>query len=131
MKKILLLMVAAILISTSVFAMPQKGDDGISYWDGDMNYPIWDSGSHGGSCIDLSSAVLKTDNASECRIEMLDFSVNYDTDSISPIGIVQFREDKGSGRIYFKTENSKWGWQKFGFSSRTEVYYLVKEKVVN
>lgn len=131
MKKLLLIMAAAMLIVTSVFAMPQKGDDGIYYWDGDMNYPIWDSGNHGGSCIDLSSAVLKTDNTSECRIEALDFYVNYDTDRITSSGIVQFREDKENGQLYFKTENSKWGWQKFSFSSRAEAYYLVKEKIVN
>jgi hypothetical protein len=32
-------------------------------------------------------------------------------------GVVQFKEDKKTGQIYFYVQGSKWGWQKFGSSS--------------
>ena len=126
MRKIILTIIALLLISSVALAMPQRAEDGIVYWNGDRNYPIWDAGNHGGSCIDLSSAVMKVDSRNECLIAVLDYSVNFDNDSMAPKGVVQFKEDKKTGQLYFLVEGSKWGWQKFGFSSHKEVYYLVE-----
>ena len=72
---------------------------------------------------------MKIDNQSECLIAVLDYSVNYDKDTMSSKGVVQFMEDKRKGKLYFKVEGSKWGWQQFGFSSQPQVYYLVKSKL--
>lgn len=129
MKKIIMTVIAVMVFSNMAMAMPQRAADGIVYWNGDTNYLIWDSGNHGGSCVDLSSAVMKIDNQSECLIAVLDYSVNYDKDTMSSKGVVQFREDKRKGKLYFKVEGSKWGWQQFGFSSQPQVYYLVKSKL--
>ena len=130
MKKIVMAVITILLMSNVVFAMPQRASDGIVYWNGDRNYPIWDAGNHGGSCIDVSSAVMKVNSKSECLIAVLDYSVNFDTDSMASKGVVQFREDKKTGQIFFYVEGSKWGWQKFGYSSHPEVYYLVKSHLM-
>ncbi|SFT33777.1 hypothetical protein SAMN02910356_00083 [Selenomonas sp. GACV-9] len=74
---------------------------------------------------------MKADSSRECLIAVLDYSVNFDTDSMASKGVVQFRENKKTGKLYFKVEGSKWGWQEFGSSSHKEVYYLVKSWLVN
>lgn len=131
MKKVFLTMIAIMLTSISAFAMPQTGNDGITYWNGDTNYPIWNSGSHFGSCVDMSSAVLKINDNSECVIALLDYSVGYEHDSMEPAGTVLFRENKMNGQIYSRIVGSKWGWQRFGPGSFSKVYYLVKRNLLS
>lgn len=87
--------------------------NGHTYIDEKLNYLIWDTGSHGGSAVDLSSATIVKESENMMLIAALDYFMNYDKDTIKPIGYLYLYENKKTKSYYFKTarsinETKKW-----------------------
>lgn len=59
-------------------ANPLQRVNGHTYVDESLNYLIWDSGSHGGSAVDLSSATIVKESENMILFAALDYFINYD-----------------------------------------------------
>lgn len=104
MKKIFqLLCIFAFLFAV---AFPGQKTEAATYFDDAQNYLIWDSGSHHGSAVDLSSAVVIQDTSKYIVIAALDYLVTYERPSdgiersIEPKGNVYFKEYKDSSDLF-------------------------------
>lgn len=86
--------------------------DGIEYYYGNTNYPIWDSGTGAFSVADLSSAVVTDDTEKTCTAAVIIFSVTYrngmattyDPPIVSENHTMYIRVDKKSGTISLKPD---------------------------
>lgn len=111
MKKIFqLLCIFAFLFAV---AFPGQKTEAASYFDDAQNYLIWDSGSHRGSAVDLSSAVVIQDTSKYIVIVALDYLVTYERPSdgiersIEPKGNVYFKEYKDSSDLFWTSDTLK------------------------
>ena len=121
LKKILVMMVLALAVvsfgntnltmpferSTSIaYASPLQKIDGILFWHGDMNYPIYNSGNKFCTGLDLSSAYVANDDADELIIGVTNVHFSYVDDTAVDYGKVTFKEDRRTGKAYLCYENS-------------------------
>lgn len=94
-------------------ANPLPRVNGHTYVDENLNYLIWDTGSHGGSAVDLSSATIVKESQNMMLVAALDYFVNYDKGTMKPTGYLYLYENKKTKSYYWKTaqtieENKKW-----------------------
>lgn len=98
----------ALIIGNTLFlpnfcvADPMPYVKGQMYFDQDLNYLIWSTGSHGGSAVDLSSAVIVKESDSMMLVAALNFSANYDKDTLKPDGTLYVYKNKEANSYYYK-----------------------------
>ena len=94
-----------------------KWIDGGLFYKGDMNYPIWDTGTKRGKFLDVSSAYIKADYDNYYIIEVLSYEVDYGYAPDSEY-LLQYRVDKANSlRSHYRTSGNwrpvgedKMGW---------------------
>lgn len=122
--RILCLVITAVCVSVYSFAVnPSTASasliekiDGIPYYNGDTNYPIWDGGANAFSVADLSSAVVVQETDSVCNVAFIGFLVTFQRSAKEPytpplVGESEtryFRVNKQTGDIYVKNGPSRW-----------------------
>ena len=82
--------------------------DGVEYYNGDTNYPIWDAGTGAFSVADLSSAVITNESDDRYAFAVISFSVSYqngmyqkyDPPIVSSGETRYFQYDKNTGAFY-------------------------------
>lgn len=89
-----------------VYASALEELDGIHFWKGDRNYPVYASGNQFGSALDLSSAYVVSDDGEELIIAVSEVSINYAEDRIVDVGRMTFKEDRQQGIAYYCHEES-------------------------
>lgn len=80
--------------------------DGINFWNGDRNYPLYNTGNKIGSALDLSSAYILSDDENELVIAVSDVAINYTENRIVAVSPLTFKENKKTGMAYCYHENS-------------------------
>ena len=141
LKKILIMMVLALTVaslgntnlpisferSTSIaYASPWQEIDGILFWHGDMNYPIYDSGNKFCNGLDLSSAYVANDDANELIIKVASVNFSFADDAAVDYGKASFKEDKRTGKAYLCFENSSYCLSTDRQKRLNDVYYYLK-----
>ena len=141
LKKILIMMVLALTVaslgntnlpisferSTSIaYASPWQEIDGILFWHGDMNYPIYDSGNKFCNGLDLSSAYVAMDNEDELIISVANVNFSFADDAAVDYGKAAFKEDKRTGKAYLCFENSHYHLITDRQKRLNDVYYYLK-----
>ena len=76
--------------------------DGVSCYHGDLNYPLWETGSKLGSVFDISSAFIEDENDSYAYIKVNEYMVHYETDYLSLDGAREIRYNKRLGQFAFQ-----------------------------
>lgn len=105
--------------------------NGILCCNEDLNYPIWDSGNHAGSAIDVSSAYIKQETDHYIYIEALDYTVYYEGESMRPKERdFLLRYSKGTGAVevysdYFRKFTS----ELLNPKLIQDTFYLIRMKV--
>lgn len=109
------------------------------YFDDAQNYLIWDTGTHHGSAVDLSSAVVVKDTPAYIIIAALDYFVTYDKSAEYPMrskNTVYFKEYKQSAHLYvtsdFQNRYQKGEWHKITniYTSIRHAYPILKERAI-
>ena len=141
LKKILVMMVLALTVlslgntnlplsferCTSIaYAAPWQEIDGILFWHGDMNYPIYDSGNKFCNGLDLSSAYVANDDANERIIKVANVNFSFADDAAVDYGKASFKEDKRTGKAYLCFENSSYCLSTDRQKRLNDVYYYLK-----
>ncbi len=141
LKKILVMMVLALTVvslgntnlpmpferCTSIaYASPLQEIDGILFWHGDMNYPIYDSGNKFCSGLDLSSAYVANDDADELIIKVNSVTFNFADDAAVNSSKATFKEDRRAGKAYLCYENSPYCSSTDSKKPLNDVYYYLK-----
>lgn len=142
LKKILVMMVLALTVlslgntnlplsferGTSIaYASPLEKIDGIFFWHGDMNYPIYDiSGNKFCAGLDLSSAYVVNDDADELIISVTSIRFNYLDDAAIDYGEGTFKEDRRTGMAYLWYEDSPYCHGTARDKILNDVYYYLK-----
>lgn len=139
MKKIFqLLCIFAFLFAV---AFPGQKTEAATYFDDAQNYLIWDSGSHHGSAVDLSSAVVIQDTSKYIVIAALDYLATYARPSdglersLEPQGTVYFKEYKNGAGLFSSTDilnhYQKGEWFKvYPNSQGAKVYPIIKARAL-
>ena len=88
-----------------------KWIDGGLFYKGNMNYPIWDTGTERGKFLDVSSSYIKEDYDTYYIIEVLSYEVDYGYEPDSEY-LLQYRVDKANSKnSYYRTSGN---WQSVG-----------------
>ena len=109
----------------------------IMYANRDANYPIWSTGNHGGSALDLSSCAIKRDNENEIVICALDYVLTYtggdgriyENGVLEPNGYVYFIEYKKTGEAIIFATGMRYPLEVRANSYEREVFSLVRHQV--
>ena len=108
------------------YASPLEKIDGIYFWHGDMNYPIYDSGNKFCTGLDLSSAYVVNDDADELIISVTSIRFSYLDDAAIDYGNATFKEDRRTGKAYLCFENSPYCLSTDRQKRLNDVYYYLK-----
>jgi hypothetical protein len=103
--------------------------DGLACWDGDLDLPLVDAGSHAGTLVDVSSARIIRDNDQYIDTEADTYFVVYDSDSMKKEPPMVFRYYKKAGQVLVKFGTNDDG---FHTGLRTYVnhcYYLIRTRL--
>ncbi|WP_296827727.1 hypothetical protein [uncultured Megasphaera sp.] len=109
------------------------------YFDDAQNYLIWDTGTHHGSAVDLSSAVVVKDTPEYIIIAALDYFVTYDKSAEYPMrsqNTVYFKEYKQTSDLYFTSDyenryqNGEWRKLTNVFVMIRHAYPIIKERAI-
>ncbi len=141
LKKILIMMVLGLTVASFgnmnlpmpferctniAYASPLQKIDGILFWHGDMNYPIYDSGNKFCNGLDLSSAYVANDDANELIIKVASVNFSFTDDVAVDYGNATFKEDKRTGKAYMCFENSPYCSSTDREIMLNDVYYYLK-----
>ncbi len=141
LQKILVMMVLALTVAsfgntnlpmpfercTSIaYASPLEKIDGIYFWHGDMNYPIYSSGNKFCTGLELSSAYVVNDDEEELIISVTIISFSYLDDAAIQYGEGTFKEDRRTGRAYLWYEDSPYSTSTARNKRLNDVYYYLK-----
>ena len=102
--------------------------DGLACWDGDMDLPLVDTGSHGGTVVDVTSAHIIRDNNQYIDTEVDSYFVSYDTNKTYEEKPVVFRYYKKAGQVLVKFQSSG----EFYAGTRSlvnDTYYLIRTRL--
>ena len=129
-KRILQIAVMAVLVLVSVagvgVASPLQNIDGLYFWHGDTNYPVYDTGNRFCSALDASSAYIVSDNDEELVIAVSLVSISYGSDEIVDVHLGTFREDKHTGKASLCHEASGICRRVGGSKLLNDAYYYLK-----
>ena len=100
--------------------------DGLYFWHGDTNYPIYDTGNRFCSALDVSSAYIMADNDEELVIAVSLVSISYGSDEIVDVHPGIFREDKHTGKASLCHEASGMCRRVGGSKLLNDAYYYLK-----
>lgn len=141
MKRILQVLCAFAFLFALAFPVQQASAQPM-YFDDAQNYLVWDRGSHRGSAVDLSSAVVVKDTSKYTIIAALNNSVAFAwpkegvEPSITPMGTIYFKEYKNGSGLYWgfdwspNYDSGKW-YQVTSYNPRTrEAYPLIKARAI-
>lgn len=141
MKRILQVLCAFAFLFALAFPMQQASAS--RYFDDAQNYLVWDRGSHRGSAVDLSSAVVVKDTSKYTIIAALNYLVAFgwpkegEERSITPRGTIYFKEYKNGSGLYrafdLSQNNTLSGWNpvKTQYNPITrEAYPLIKARAI-
>lgn len=108
--------------------------DGLMCWNGDVNYPIYSTGTSIGNALDVSSANIEAENDEFFIISVLDVAIEYKKNRIIEQRVMKFQESKKTGRVTYwrKGLNDVYVLQKKedkAFGSMNDAYYVVKHRV--
>lgn len=139
MKRILQVLCAFAFLFALAFPMQQASAS--RYFDDAQNYLIWNSGSHHGSAVDLSSAVVVQDTSKYIVVAALNYLVTYARPqegverAIAPSGTEYFREYKNGSGVYHMNDlvhghYPEGPWYKLNLKTDVNAYYLIKERAI-
>lgn len=99
---------AAFLMITPFISQARIGqNNGVTCWNGDLNYPYFDQGNHAGSVVDVSSAYVSENNDEYVEVRAIAWMGQYDVDYLQYQRIELFRYYKASHQIVIRRENDK------------------------
>ena len=107
-------------------ASPWQEIDGILFWHGDMNYPVYDSGNRFCNALDLSSAYVANDDENELVIEVTSVTFSFADDAAVDSGIATFKEDRRTGKAYLCFGKSPYCLSTDSKKSLNDAYYYLK-----
>lgn len=128
-RKMLFLIVIFLLIGNMTCwgsASPLQNIDGLYFWHGDTNYPVYDTGNRFCSALDASSAYIVSDNDEELVIAVSLVSISYGSDEIVDVHPGTFREDKHTGKASLCHEASGMCRHVGGSKLLNDAYYYLK-----
>ena len=102
--------------------------DGLACWDGDMNLPLVDTGSHAGTVVDVNSAHIIKDNNQYIDTEADGYFVSYDSNRIEKSKPIVFRYYKKAGQVLMWF-NPLGEFQEGTRSLVNDSYYLIRTRL--
>ncbi len=112
-------------ISTA-YASPLQEINGMLFWHGDMNYPVYDNGNRFCNALDMSSAYIVTNDENELVIAVSDISFSFSDDDMAATNTALFKEDKQSGKASLCHEQSGTCRNVTTKKRLNDVYYYLK-----
>ena len=78
--------------------------NGVSYWNGDANYPFWSTDRYG-DVFDRHSAYVVENTSEKATVRILSHTIRYESSSIIADDVVTIDYDKVQGQCYLTSGN--------------------------
>lgn len=125
MKKFIPITFFLIMFVNTAFAeVMQKGNDGLSYWNGDINYLIIDWGTAYLTVVDLCSTNILHDDKNGFEFTVREFLVNGNKNQIEMENITNFFEHYQSKKIY--KDYIEWPEKGYLWSTKISIFNKMK-----
>lgn len=99
--------------------------NGVPCWNGDLNYPYIEQGSHAGTVVDVSSSYISENNDEYVEVKMTGYAGKYDLDYLMDQRITILRYYKKSHQYLLGRDDGSF-YKPFVTSVVNNAFYLIR-----